>query len=133
MSETYKLGTFNASLFATEGIASVGTLFAPVAVFICGLVIALGNRVSTGLPCSFILISGAMLPQVLLDVPLTTVLLTYGAVLLFLFWYITPRTIFEQSTAAQNDVSSVTRGNSAGKSLNSLISGTYGWSHARGK
>jgi len=54
-------------------------------------------------------------------------------VLLFLFWYITPRTIFEQSTAAQNDVSSVTRGNSAGKSLNSLISGTYGWSHARGK
>jgi hypothetical protein len=35
MQWAYKLGSFNASLFATEGIASVGTLFAPVAVFIC--------------------------------------------------------------------------------------------------
>jgi hypothetical protein len=94
MADAYKLGTFNASLFATEGIASVGLFLAPVAAFICGLVIALGNRVSTGLPCSFILISGAMLPKVLLDVPLTTVLLTYGGGLLFLLWYVMPRTIF---------------------------------------
>jgi hypothetical protein len=101
MAGTYKLGTFNASLFATEGIASVGTLFAPIAVFVCGLVIAFGNRVSTGLPCSFVLISGAMLPQILLDVPLTTVLLTYGAGLLFLLWYVTPRTIFEQGAGPQ--------------------------------
>jgi len=35
MSETYKLGTFNASLFATEGIASVG-------------------HCSRQLPCSFV-------------------------------------------------------------------------------
>ena len=27
--------------------------------------------------------------------PLTTVLLTHGAGLLFLLWYVTPRTIFE--------------------------------------
>jgi uncharacterized membrane protein YidH (DUF202 family) len=95
----YDLGNFNASLFATEGIASVGTWFAPVAVFVGGLVIALGNRLSTGLPPAFILISGAMLPLTLLNVPLTTTLLTHGAALLFLLWYITPRGIFEQDRA----------------------------------
>jgi len=89
----YGLGNFNASLFATEGIASLGTLFAHVAVFACGLVVALGNRLSAGLPPAFILISGAMLPPVLLNVPLTTVLVTHGAGLLFLLWYVTPRAI----------------------------------------
>ena len=43
-------GNFNASLFATEGVASVGPTFAPLVTFVCGLVIALGNRVSAGLP-----------------------------------------------------------------------------------
>jgi hypothetical protein len=89
-------GNFNASLFATEGIASVGLLFAPVSVFVCGLVIAVGNRLSAGLPPSFILVSGAILPQVLLNVPFSTVLLTHGAALLFLLWYITPRSMFAQ-------------------------------------
>jgi hypothetical protein len=100
MERSYKLGNFNASLFATEGIASVGTIFAPVAVFACGLVIALGNRVSAGLPAGFILTSGAILPQMLLNVPLTTVLLTHGAGLLFLLWYVTPRAIFEEGGVA---------------------------------
>jgi hypothetical protein len=104
MERAYKLGFFNASLFATEGIASVGVLFAPVATFACGLVIALGNRLSAGLPAGFILVSGAVLPQVFLNVPLTTVLLTHGAGLLFLLWYITPRTIFEQGSVAQTAV-----------------------------
>jgi hypothetical protein len=90
-------GNFNASLFATEGIASVGVLFAPAAVFACGLVIALANRLSAGLPPRFILISGAILPQILLNVPLTITLLTHGAAFLFLLWYITPRAIFEQA------------------------------------
>jgi hypothetical protein len=96
MQDTYRLGNFNGSLFATEGIASVGILFAPVAVLLCGLVIALGNRASAGLPAGFILVSAALLPQILLNVPLTIVLVTHGAGLLFLLWYITPRTIFEQ-------------------------------------
>jgi hypothetical protein len=95
MEKAYQLGNFNASLFATEGIASVGVLFAPIAVFICGLIIALGNRLSAGLPADFVLISGAIIPQLLLNVPLTTVLLTHGAALLFLLWYVTPRSIFE--------------------------------------
>jgi hypothetical protein len=87
-------GQFNASLFATEGIASVGPLFAPVTAFAAGLVIALGNRLSAGLKPQFILISGAVLAQVLLNVPLTTVLLTHGASVLFVLWYITPRDAF---------------------------------------
>ena len=32
MERAYELGNFNASLFATEGIASVGHVFAPLAV-----------------------------------------------------------------------------------------------------
>jgi hypothetical protein len=96
MAKAYDLGNFNASLFATEGVASVGALFAPVSVFACGLVIALGNRLSAGLPPRFILISSAILPLVFLNVPLTTVLLTHGAGILFLLWYLTPRSIFER-------------------------------------
>jgi hypothetical protein len=103
MEPAYKLGYFNASLFATEGIASVGAWYAPVAAFICGLVIALGNRLSAGLPSGFILLSAAVIPQVLLNVPLTTVLLTHGVGLLFLLWYVTPRSIFEPETVAQPD------------------------------
>jgi hypothetical protein len=95
MQDAYHLGYFNASLFATEGIASVGPLLAPVAGLSCGLVFALGNRLSAGLPSRFILVSGAIIPQVLLNVPLSTVLLTHGLGLLFLLWYITPRGIFE--------------------------------------
>ena len=50
MEKTYQLGNINASLFATEGIASVGLYLAPLVALACGLVIALGNRVSAGLP-----------------------------------------------------------------------------------
>jgi hypothetical protein len=89
-------GNFNASLFATEGIASVGAKFAPLSALGCGLVIAMGNRLSAGLPPRFVLVSGAILPHVLLNVPMTVTLLTHGAAILFLLWYITPRTIFEQ-------------------------------------
>jgi hypothetical protein len=97
MEKAYKLGNFNGSLFVTEGIASVGTLFAPLTAFACGLAIALGNRVSAGLPAGFILVSSAVLPQALLNVPLSVGLLTHGAGLLFLIWYITPRQIFERN------------------------------------
>lgn len=102
MERTYALGNFNASLFATEGIASLGALFAPIPVFFCGLVIALANRLSAGLSDRFILISGAIFPQILLNVPLTTTLLTHGAALLFLLWYITPRTIFGQEACKKS-------------------------------
>ena len=96
MEDKYELGAFNASLFATEGIASVGPLFAPLSALVCGFVIALGNRASAGLPSRFVLLSGALLPQAFLNVPLTTVMLTHGTAVLFLLWYIMPRTFFEQ-------------------------------------
>jgi hypothetical protein len=98
MEKAYKLGNYNASLFATEGIASVGPVFAPIAAFACGLVVALGNRLSAGLPPRFILVSGAILPQALLNVPLSTVMLTHGLGVLFLLWYITPRAIFARGS-----------------------------------
>jgi hypothetical protein len=100
MERAYHLGNFNASLFASEGIASVGLLFAPLATFACGLVIALGNGLSAGLPDRFVLISGAVFPQILLNVPLSVALATHGLAVLFLLWYITPRGIFEQDGAA---------------------------------
>jgi hypothetical protein len=96
MERAYNLGNLNASLFATEGVASVGLLFAPVATFGCGLVIALGNRLSAGLPPRFILLSSAVLLPILLNIPLSIVMNTHGAALLFLLWYITPREIFER-------------------------------------
>jgi hypothetical protein len=96
MEKTYQLGNINASLFATEGIASVGLYFAPVVALVCGLVIALGNRVSAGLPPAFVLISAGLLPQTFLNVPFTTSFLTHGAALLFLLWYIMPRAMFDR-------------------------------------
>jgi hypothetical protein len=84
-------GNFNASLFATEGVASVGPLLAPLSALLCGLVIALANALSGGLPQRLVLVSGALLPQAFLNVPFTTVLLSHGAGLLFLLWYVMPR------------------------------------------
>jgi hypothetical protein len=88
-------GTYNASFLATEGIASVGTTLAPISAFACGLLIALVNRVSAGLPSSFVLVSSTILLQVLLNVPLATVLVTHGGAILFVLWYFLPREVFE--------------------------------------
>jgi hypothetical protein len=99
MQQTYRIGNLNASLFATEGVASVGLYMAPLTAFACGLVIAIGNRLSFGLPARFILVSAALLSQILLNVPLTITMVTYGAGPLFLLWYITPRSIFEPDSA----------------------------------
>ena len=62
----------------------------------CGLVIALGNGASAGLPPRFVMISAALLPQTFLNVPFTTSMLTHGAGLLFLLWYIMPRAMFDR-------------------------------------
>ena len=97
MQEAYNVGNFNASLFATEGVASVGPLLAPLVVLACGLVIALGNRLSSGLPPKFILLSGGVIPQFFLNVPMTTTLLTGGAAFLFVLWYLTPRAMFDEA------------------------------------
>jgi hypothetical protein len=94
MDKAYMYGAFNASLFATEGIASVGLRLAPLSALVCGLVIAVSNRLASGLPQRFVLLSGGVLPQIFLNVPFSTTLLSHGALVLFLLWYITPRTFF---------------------------------------
>lgn len=93
MQDSYHLGYFNASLFATEGIASVGPLFAPVAALVCGLVISLANRASAELPEPFVLVSGGLQLHIFLNVPFTIALATNGAAVLFLLWYIAPRAV----------------------------------------
>ena len=99
MQQVFGLGNFNASLFATEGIASVGLYFAPLTALICGLVIAAGNRASSALPARFILVSAALFPQVLVNVPFSTALLTHGVATMFLLWYIVPREVFQGDNA----------------------------------
>lgn len=90
LERAYGFGTLNASLFATEGIASVGMLLAPLSAFACGLVIAGANACSGSLPQRFLILSAGMALQNFLSVPMTTTLLTNGAAVLFLLWYITP-------------------------------------------
>jgi len=92
MQQSYNVGFLNASLFATEGIASVGTMLAPLSALACGLIVAFANRLSAGLPARFVLISSALLPIALSNVPLTTVLLTHGGAAIFALWYVMPRT-----------------------------------------
>jgi hypothetical protein len=94
LAKEYGIGTLNASLFATEGIASVGLVMAPLAALGCGLLVAFGNALSSHLPPRFVIISSGIVLQSFLNVPLTTMLLTNGAGTLFLLWYLTPPSIF---------------------------------------
>ncbi|MET4221811.1 hypothetical protein ABIB06_005399 [Bradyrhizobium sp. LB8.2] len=90
-------GYMNASLFATEGVASVGPLLAPISALLCGIVVAIANGMSAGASQRIVLVSSALLPQTLLNVPFTTVMLTHGAVVLFLLWYVMPRDTTERA------------------------------------
>jgi len=96
MADAYNLRNMNASLFATEGVASVGLVFAPLSALVCGLVVAVGNGVSARLPDRFVLISASIIPHLLLNVPLSTTLLSNGLGLLILLWYVTPRSYFDK-------------------------------------
>lgn len=96
MQNVYTMGYMNSSLFATEGVASVGLWLASVSALACGAVFTLANYVSSGLPSRFILLSSGLMPQILTNVPLTTSLLTHGLVILFALWWVTPRLIGEK-------------------------------------
>ncbi|WP_454628664.1 hypothetical protein [Bradyrhizobium cenepequi] len=87
----YGMGNMNASLFATEGVASVGPVWMPLAALASGLVLAIANKTSAGLAPRFVLISGAIVPITLMNVPLSTTLLSNGLALLMLLWWLTPR------------------------------------------
>lgn len=87
----YNLGNFNGSLFATEGIASVGPVFAPIATLVCGIIIGLGNVASERLSPALIAVSSGVLVQALMNVPLSTVMLSNGGGALFFLWLTSPR------------------------------------------
>ena len=92
MAEAYNMGSLNGSLFAAEGIASVGPLWAPLSALICGLIVSLGNSASARLPAPLIATSaGLAVHQALLNVPLSASLLSNGVLVLFLLWAVTPR------------------------------------------
>jgi hypothetical protein len=88
----YGLGNLNASLFSTEGIASVGPIWAPVSAFACGLIVSLANSVSTRHSPALIAASSGLVVQSLLNVPLSITLLSNGFLVLMLLWYVAPDT-----------------------------------------
>lgn len=90
LADAYGLGNMNASMFATEGVAAVGLLYAPVMAALCGVLIGFGNMASAGLSSRFVLISGAMIAVALRDVPMSVAILTNGYGLLLLLWVFAP-------------------------------------------
>jgi len=93
MAKSYDFGALNASLFATEGIASVGPVGAPLVALACGCIVALANGASAKLPSRFVLVSSGVVLPAFLNVPMTTMLLSNGAAILFLLWLLTPRSL----------------------------------------
>lgn len=91
IAKNYPVGNLNASLLATEGIASVGSALAPASALLAGLILSIGNHVSEGLPPRFIILSSGMVTQNFLNVPLTVLMITNGAAILLLLWYVMPR------------------------------------------
>jgi len=90
LSKHFDMGNLNGSLFATEGIASVGPIFAPLSALVCGLILSIGNSVSAHLPKRLVATSAGVAMQVLVNVPLSASLLSNGLLLLFALWYVTP-------------------------------------------
>ena len=90
MESHYHMGNLNGSLFATEGIASVGPILAPLSALVCGLILSIGNSVSAHLSKRFIATSAGVAMQVLVNVPLSASLLSNGLLLLLVLWHVTP-------------------------------------------
>jgi len=90
LAAVYRDGNFNASFLATEGIASVGLVLAPVSAFVCGLILSIGSAVSRHLSPRFLAVSSGIAVQAIMNVPMTTGLLSNGIALLFLLWWLTP-------------------------------------------
>jgi hypothetical protein len=90
MAERYHMGNLNASLFATEGIASVGSVWAPVSALLCGLVLSVGNSISARLSPCLIAVSSGLVVQALINVPLSAAFLSNGLFALLLLWSVSP-------------------------------------------
>ncbi|WP_354049840.1 hypothetical protein [Bradyrhizobium sp. LB12.1] len=94
----YEHGNYNASLFATEGIASVGVRLAPISCFVCGLLVAAISSAGDRLQGRLVLISSALFPALFLNVPLSVIMVTHGALVLFLIWCVAPDDLDREST-----------------------------------
>jgi hypothetical protein len=90
MAEAYHMGSFNGSLFATEGIASVGPVWAPISALVCGLILSLGNSASARLPAPIVATSAGLAVQQLFNAPLSVCLLSNGILVLWLLWSVSP-------------------------------------------
>ena len=90
MQEHYHMGNLNASLFATEGIASVGPIWAPLSALICGLILSIGNSVAARLSPCLIAVSSGLVVQSLVNTALSTTFLSNGLLGLLLLWSLTP-------------------------------------------
>jgi hypothetical protein len=90
MDARYHMGNLNASLFATEGIASVGPIWAPASALVCGLILSVGNSISARLSPSLIAVSSGLVVQALINVPLSAAFLSSGLFVLLLLWAVTP-------------------------------------------
>lgn len=90
MAERYHIGNLDASLFATEGIASVGPIWAPASALVCGLILSLGNSISARLSPCLIAVSSGLVVQALINVPLSAAFLSNGLFALLLLWTVTP-------------------------------------------
>jgi hypothetical protein len=108
MRKAYDLGNLNASLLATEGIASVGPVWAPLSASICGLALSIGNSLSSRLPPPIVATSAGIIAQALMNVPLTTSFLTNGLFALWLLWLITPEESRSRPASWSNAASSRT-------------------------
>jgi hypothetical protein len=93
LAQKYSLGNYNASLLATEGVASVGVYLAPIAAGLCGLLISFGNFSSAGMAPTFVLLSSSVLVAMIMNVPLSVAMASHGGIILFGLWVITPRAI----------------------------------------
>jgi hypothetical protein len=93
MEAYFHAGKLNASLFATEGIASVGPYLAPLSALVCGLVLSIGNSVSARLSPCLIAVSSGLVVQSLVNTPLSTNVLSSGLLALFVLWSLTPEPV----------------------------------------
>ncbi|MES5489125.1 hypothetical protein QMZ05_40825, partial [Bradyrhizobium sp. INPA03-11B] len=98
----YRDGNFNASFLATEGIASVGLALSPISALVCGLILSAGSTVSRHLSPRFIAVSSGIAVQAIMNVPLTTGLVSNGIALLFLLWWLTPEQRAELSRSPEH-------------------------------
>jgi hypothetical protein len=99
MSDYYKVGNINASFIATEGVAAFGMAYMPLMSFLAGMLIGIGNIVSKRLPSRFVAVSAAMIVPNLLNIPMPTLLLTGGYLVLLVLWALTPGVPAEVSEA----------------------------------